>query len=191
MEAYPLFRKNLECLKSVLNVTSREVFLFDIRKVSPDVPYTEILLSNKNPNVLNKEDIEYHSIVFYLCNFTLKIHHESENDVLKTLEMMKLFHMDSALELLKEPSKFIYWNPLSIYVPSLYVIDISFMNNIFYTMIFGLILTTDINDIKKYLSVSAEKYKLLSYLNYLPSELNREISSYFIYFLFMQCHIAN
>jgi hypothetical protein len=61
----------------------------------------------------------------------------------------------------------------------------SFTENIFYVMIFRLGTMKSFSTVKKILSEHAEKYKILISNNYLPSELNIEISRYWIYFILM------
>ena len=170
MEKYPLFRKNLACLKSIIDIDTSVV----------GINASAITLSNDRLRDIDG-NLLHEPMYLYLFDSKLEIHHESASDFPKTLEVMKLFRMDSALEFFRT-YKTIY---------TIYTIDVSFMNNIFYTLVFGLIFTTNIDDIKTYLSESIEKYALLVHMNCLPQELTINIANYFIHFLFMQCNLKN
>ena len=161
-EPYQSFEQNLKYLESVCEIQNHKFYVI----------------------------VTYHpySFTLYKCKDLLISTREPYNGLNILLNIMKLFHMKSIIELERTAVRWIIYDQSDEYnipVPFFYKMDLAFTTNKFYCMTFALALTRTAEQVKKFISDAVEKYKLLKQTNCLPIELSVEISSYLIEFILM------
>ena len=95
----------------------------------------------------------------------------------KLSKIMELFHME---KIITNP-EISHSNKVSYQIVDPLLIS----TNILYSMVFALVLTRDVDEIRKMHSDAWVKFKMLKALNLLPTELSKEICSYLIKFILL------
>jgi hypothetical protein len=160
MEQIELFKKNFECAK-----------LFC---------YIEYHYFSMNNNICVRLSNSEKDIIQFSLSLDKKktyciISASDQYYIDKIMKILKMFYMCSIVKV--KSSKYSPW--------PIFHMEHALTKNILNVMVFSLILTKTVDQIKKYRRHAFKKYKLLLKTDYLPREMSKCISVYFIHFIIM------